>query len=160
MAISENRRNIVPWLIIGILVVAASVAVALLFDLSRSKQTAGPADKPLGVVWEKTFGGAKADVAYSIVALPDGGFAVAGVTKSKGAGNKDAWVLRLDGKGRILWEKAFGGAKADLAYSIIALPDGGFAVAGETKSKGADKWDAWVLRLDGTGRMLWEKNFG
>lgn len=45
------------------------------------------------------------------------------------------------------WGKIFGGPKDDVVLSIVALPDGGFAVAGRTASKGAGKMDAWVLRL-------------
>ena len=55
----------------------------------------------LPVVWDHTYGGAKWDSARSIVALADGGFAVAGYTESKGAGNRDMWVLRLDEAGNV-----------------------------------------------------------
>ncbi len=52
-------------------------------------------------VWDRTYGGAGDDVADSIVALADGGFAVAGGTQSKGAGHYDMWVLRLDEAGNV-----------------------------------------------------------
>ncbi len=115
---------------------------------------------PFDLTWDKTFGGAKTDYVRSIVALADGGFAVAGYTESKGAGGADVWVLRLDRTGELLWEKTFGGAKPDYAHSIIALADGGFVVAGDTHSKGTGEYDAWILRLDETGELLWEKTFG
>ena len=49
----------------------------------------------LPVVWDHTYGGSESDGASSIVALTDGGFVVAGFTRSKGAGSYDMWVLRL-----------------------------------------------------------------
>ena len=55
----------------------------------------------LPVVWDRTYGGVEGDYADSIVALSDGGFAVAGYTESKGAGNRDMWVLRLDEAGNV-----------------------------------------------------------
>ncbi len=162
----------------GGMVVVAALAYRLSFDSQASPKAAatpkqGTTDppaatsaarrgplKPLEVVWDKTFGGPKTDIAESIIALPDGGFAVAGYTWSDDPGGWDAWVLRLDRTGRMLWRKTFGGPKTYIAESIIALPDGGFAVAGRTRSKGAGDLDAWILRLDRTGRIFWDKTFG
>ena len=104
----------------------------------------------LPMLWDRTYGG---DSASSIVALADGGFAVAGVTSFKGAGYDDMWVLRLDEAGNVLWDQTYGGAERDRAYSIVALADGGFAVAGYTESKGAGNRDMWVLRLDEAGNV-------
>jgi hypothetical protein len=112
------------------------------------------------LLWDRTFGGADDDGAYSVLQTADGGHIVAGYTKSKGAGGWDAWVLRLDGQGKLLWDRTFGGADDDGAYSILQTADGGYIVAGYTKSKGAGGWDAWVLRLDGQGKLLWDKAFG
>lgn len=111
------------------------------------------------VVWERTFGGAEYDSGFSVAALEDGGFAVAGSTRSKGAGESDIWVLRLDGAGNVVWERTFGGADVDAAGPIAALADGGVAVAGFT-TKGEGDWDFWVLRLDGAGNVVWERTFG
>ena len=86
------------------------------------------------LVWERTFGGAENDGAWSVAALADGGLAVAGYTESKGAGERDAWVLRLDGAGNVVWERTFGGAEDDRAFSVVALSNGDLAVAGQTSS--------------------------
>ena len=58
-------------------------------------------------------------------------------------------MLRLDEAGNVVWDRTYGGARMDSAESIVALADGGLAVAGETKSKGAGEEDMWVLRLAG-----------
>ena len=87
--------------------------------------------------WDEIFGGKEDDVAWVPVALPDGGLTVFGYTNSKGAGSGDAWVLRLDADGRLLWDKTFGGKEPDLAATLVALPDGGLTVLGYTNSKGA-----------------------
>ena len=112
------------------------------------------------IVWDRTFGGSEWDYASSIVSLSDGGFAIAGCTYSKGAGGLDMWLLRLDGSGNIVWDKAFGGSEQDYASSIVSLSDDGFAIAGFTRSKGVDEADMWLLRLDGSGNIVWDKTFG
>jgi hypothetical protein len=117
-------------------------------------------DEASNVVWDHTYGGAEWDYASSIVALADGGFAVAGSTRSKGAGGRNMWVLRLDEAGNVVWDQTYGGAEWDYANSIVALSDGGFAVAGGTDSKGAGYEDMWVLRLDEAGNVVWDHTYG
>lgn len=117
-------------------------------------------DSSGGLLWDKTFGGSKDDQALSIVALPDGRLTVAGLTDSKGGGNSDAWVLGLDSTGQLVWDKTFGGADVDAANDIALLPDGGYALAAHTFSKGAGGKEAWLLRLDGQGQLIWDKTFG
>ena len=117
-------------------------------------------DKLGEIDWEATFGGRGDDWANSVVALASGGIAAAGWTASDGAGERDFWVLKLDGGGNIVWDHVYGGRKGDSGQSITALADGGLAVAGYTESKGAGGRDFWVLRLDSAGSLIWDKTFG
>ncbi len=110
--------------------------------------------------WTKTFGGSNYDGARSIQQVPDGGYIVAGYTASFGAGASDAYVLKLDASGNVTWTKTFGGSSSDGASSIQQVPDGGYIVAGETYSSGAGHDDAYVLKLDATGNVTWQKIFG
>jgi hypothetical protein len=112
------------------------------------------------VQWQKTYGGANSDVANSIQQTSDGGYIVAGSTYSFGAGNGDIWVLKLDETGNVLWQKTYGGANYDMAKSIQQTLDGGYIAAGYTESFGAGYDDAWVLKLDETGNVLWQKTYG
>jgi WD40 repeat protein len=110
--------------------------------------------------WDKTFGGNSDDGAHSIIQTTDGGFAIAGETKSKGAGYSDVWIIKLDPNGNQQWDKTFGGSVSDSAYSIIQTTDGGFAVAGITYSIKASAHDVWVIKLDPNGNQQWDKTFG
>ena len=112
------------------------------------------------VLWDRVFGGSGNDWAFSLELTSDNGYVVAGYTRSKGAGGMDIWVLKLDANGNLLWDKTFGGVKDDDAFSACQTSDGGYAVAGWTKSKGAGGMDVWVLKLDANGNLLWDKTFG
>jgi len=112
------------------------------------------------IIWEKTYGGSKNDWANSIQQTRDGGYIVAGVTYSKGAGRLDFWVLKLNEKGEIIWEKTYGGSENDCANSIQQTREGGYIVAGYTESKGTGERDSWVLKLDEYGEIIWEKTYG
>ncbi|MBI2269131.1 MAG: hypothetical protein HYU69_02105 [Bacteroidetes bacterium] len=68
----------------------------------------------------------------------------------------------------IRWDKTIGGINDDNGYSIVSLPDGGFVVTGNSSSlPGGNKtapsmggWDYWVIRLDSTGKLIWDKSYG
>ncbi len=72
------------------------------------------------------------DEAYSIQQTSDGGYIVAGYTYFFGAGGWDAWIIKLDAKGNVQWQKTYGGKDDDEAYSIQQTSDGGYIVAGYT----------------------------
>jgi len=110
-------------------------------------------DKDGNKVWDKTLGGASEDWANSIIQTKDGGYMVAGWTSSMGAGKTDVWIVKLDKRGDLVWDKTFGGSENDEAHSIIQTEDGGYVVAGWTKSKGAGNSDVWVLKLDENGNL-------
>jgi len=110
--------------------------------------------------WIKTFGGKKDDEVRSVIPTKDGGFIVAGDTNSFGAEKSDIWIVKLDKKGNKIWEKIFGAEDEDHAYSIIQTKDGGYAVAGSTKSFGNGGFDFWILKLDKDGNRIWDGTYG
>lgn len=112
------------------------------------------------IIWQKRYGGGGSDIGYSVRVTSDGGFVVAGFTTSFGAGSYDAWVLRLDALGTVLWQRAYGGGLQDWAYSVDGTPDGGFVVAGYTESFGAGRSDVWVVKLDASGSIQWTATYG
>lgn len=110
-------------------------------------------DKEGNKIWDKTLGGTSEDWANSIIQNKNGNYMVAGWTKSMGAGNTDVWIVKLDKRGNLIWDKTFGGSENDEAHSIIQTDDGGYAVAGWTKSKGTGNSDVWVIKLDENGNL-------
>ena len=112
------------------------------------------------VIWQKTFGGGLDDKAYSIQQTTDGGYIVAGYTNSFGSGSYDVYILKLNSDGSLAWQKTFGGNNEDYAYSIQQTTDGGYIVAGYTRSLGAGKYDVYVLKLNSDGNLAWQKTFG
>jgi hypothetical protein len=123
-----------------------------------SGQKPGPA--PTGRGFVEVFGGRGTEFASAVAATSDGGAFVAGWTDSSGAGGEDAWVARVDRRGRRLWEQALGGPQNDEAFACVATPDGGCLLAGTTLSFGAGLSDAWAVKLDALGGIEWQKAYG
>ncbi len=111
------------------------------------------------IVWQRSYGGPGTDSISAVQETADG-FIVAGSTSSFGAGGSDAWVMKLDAGGDIVWQKAYGGPGDDSAVSVQQVGGGGYVVAGSTSSFGAGGSDAWVMRLDASGTIVWQKTYG
>lgn len=109
------------------------------------------------VLWQYEYGGGSAETARSVTPTADGGFAVAGHTDSSGAGSDDVWVMKIDSAGAIQWQKTYGSFDSDQAEQIVELDDGGFAVVGMTNSLTSTSHAPWILRLSGTGALVWHE---
>ncbi|MCX7796168.1 MAG: hypothetical protein N2380_06585 [bacterium] len=117
-------------------------------------------DKNGKKIWEKVFGGKGDDIGNSIEMTSDGGFVIAGSSTSFSLDNSDMYLLKLDNNGNKIWEKTFGGEDADVARSICAISDGGYIIAGYTRSFDAKGNDVYVIKLDKNYNKIWEKRFG
>jgi len=136
------------------------VIVLSIFTISLLIATKLIANNTKVETWQKTFGGEDSDIANSIQQTKDGGYIVAGWTKSSGSGGEDAYILKLNSRGKIEWQKTFGGEDSDIANSIQQTKDGGYIVAGWTKSSGSGGEDAYILKLNSKGEVEWRKTFG
>ena len=125
----------------------------------------------LGLI--QTFGGSKNDVAQSVIATLDGGFAVIGYTQSMDGDVSDKldesfdfWVLKFNSEANLEWNKTYGGSGDDRGYDIIQTSDNGFAILGYTDSSDGDITinngfrDFWLAKLDASGNLTWQKSFG
>ncbi len=102
------------------------------------------------VQWNRTYGDAGRDIANSLVATSDGGYALAGYSIFSGVGG-DFWLLKTDGFGNMQWNRTYGGAGNEAANSFIETVDGGFAIAGSKTSFGTGDADFWLVKTDGFG---------
>jgi predicted secreted protein len=107
-----------------------------------------------------TYGGVLDDIGWDILEVSTGGFVLSGETESFGAGDFDAWLIRVDASGNHLWNHTFGGTYDEWGWSVIEVSTGGFAISGRTASLGAGSSDVWLIRTDADGNELWNKTYG
>jgi len=145
------------------------LSLLLNFLLSGLSSYAQPA-----IQWQKCRGGTKIDVAYSTIQTNDGGYISVGETQSTngdvtgfhGGSYFDVWLIKTDSSGTLQWQKCLGGTAHDFGCSIIQTSDGGYMVAGSTASNDGDVtgnhgyYDAWIVKLDVSGNIQWQKCLG
>lgn len=127
------------------------------------------------VVWKKNYGGTKTDILTSFEFTSDGNIILAGMTNSNdgdiknyhsGLDKVDAWILKLDLNGNIIWSKCYGGWWDEYANSVHQTSDGGYIIAAQcdgddgdvTDTKGSG--DYWLIKIDSIGNLIWEKALG
>lgn len=81
-----------------------------------------------------------------------------GYTYSYGEGNADAYLVRTNDDGDMLWNKTFGGANYDYGLDIVELVDG-YIITGYTNSYSAS-YDLWLIRTDLSGDEIWSVTHG
>jgi hypothetical protein len=114
------------------------------------------------VDWVKKYGGTDDDRGYCVRQTSDGGYIVAGVRDIGSAGaDEDAWVIKTDENGDIVWTRVYGGTDDDCGYAVEETPhDGGYVIAGSTMSSGAGWTDVYLIKTDANGDTLWTGTYG
>jgi len=137
-------------------------------------------------LWQKTIGGSGQEKLLSITQTKDGGYLLGGTSSSDknevdgnvpvdiyaknedSKGNLDFWVVKLDSKGVVVWQKTIGGIYIDELKSIIQTKDEGFVLGGYSNSpvsgnKTAPNYglgDYWIVKLNNEGVEEWQRTLG
>jgi hypothetical protein len=110
------------------------------------------------IEWQRLYDSGGNDVARFIEQTEDGGYIVAGDTASgradslTGLSNSDVWILKLDLRGDVEWEKTYGWIGSETPSCIHQLSDGGYVIGGTFYSYfGRVPLDLLVFRIDASG---------
>ena len=131
------------------------------------------------IEWQNTIGGNNNDGLYSIKQTPDGGYILGGNSKSMistdktenavgGFDDLDYWIVKTDAVGNIEWQNTIGGIDNEIFSDIQLTRDGGYILGGYSESNiSGDKtenskgnYDYWVVKLDASGSVEWQKTIG
>ena len=95
-----------------------------------------------------------------MVGSADGGYIIAGHTRSYGKGGDAAWLIKTGPKGKKEWSRFYGGSGYDNARSVQQTTDGGYILTGGTTSYGSGNTDVWLVKVGPNGKKKWDKTFG
>ena len=109
--------------------------------------------------WERNYGGTGNDEGSSVQQTSDGGYIVAGYTRSFGNGG-DVYLIKTNAGGDTLWTRTYGGTGWDEGQSVRQTSDGGYIVAGFTNSFGNGSYDVYLVKTNAGGDTLWTRTYG
>ena len=131
------------------------------------------------ITWQNTIGGSDMDALSDVIQTSDGGYLIGGYSSSGISGDKseanlgsdDYWVVKLDPSGNISWQNTIGGSGRDVLTGLHQNYDGGYIISGYTPTGiSGDKTEAtyggfsygdyWILKLDNSGNLIWQKTIG
>ena len=135
----------------------------LLLGILATALLAGVASAQSDLEWVVTLGGNGDDFAHAVALAADGGFVIAGETRSFGAGSRDGWLVKLDADGTQAWSRTYGGTENDIAFAVVRTSDGGYVLAGESASAAngeSGKSNFWLVKVDSDGYEEWQRYYG
>ena len=133
----------------------------LILSCRKGSESTGPSNPPVNSP-ARSYGGFANDEPTFAQKTSDGGFIIAGYTKSFGAGNSDILLIKTDGYGNIQWAKTYGTAGNEIAYSVQQTSDGGFIIVGDTGHDYSQNIgrDILLIKTNANGDIQWAKIYG
>jgi len=111
------------------------------------------------LIWENTFGGVESEVSYSLDKTHDGGYVIAGFTRSYGAGMRDVYVIKTDSMGVLQWQSVFGDSDNDAAFTK-SLENGDILLYGGSVDPITEETSSFMRKIDSLGNLKWHKKYG
>ena len=108
--------------------------------------------------WFHAYGGKDDEVANDIIETKEG-YILVGSTDSFGLNYKDVYVVKIDKRGKTIWQYNYGGKYDDVGYAITQSPDGGFVIVGKTETR-RNGDDLYLFKIDKNGKMKWSRTYG
>ena len=127
------------------------------------------------IIWDRVAGGSYTDQLFSSGAANNGGVYTANRTASndgdvsKYYGAWDAWFVKYNGDGDIIWDFTLGAEFIDFGFTVLQTSDGGALVGGGTEPEGEGNIDcvpydyhaeAIIAKLSPEGEMEWQQCYG
>lgn len=110
--------------------------------------------------WTTFYGGADLEGGNGVIETKSGEYLVTGHTESFGAGDCDAYCMKLTKEGKRLWFKTYGGISDDVSVSVVESADSGFVFVGNTANFGAQQRDIYFVKINNIGDTVWTKHYG
>ncbi len=118
-------------------------------------------DKLGKMIFDNSYGSKYHDRGRSICSLEDGNFIITGESWNgfdNIYGRDNIFLLKIDKRGKIIWQKALYQPQKDQGFCVKELSDNNLFVVGYTMSF-ANIGSIYVIKTDKEGEKLWEKTF-
>ena len=127
-------------------------------------------------LWDKNFGNPLGTNGLIKVIAVSGGYLLCGTANPSAAGGDkiqnnrggyDFWIVKVDASGNKMWDKVIGGTGNDELSDAVEVTGGillygisGSGISGEKTTNAKGMLDYWLVKIDNSGNILWDKTYG
>lgn len=112
----------------------------------------GPCDTS---TFQMIYGGNGNDQIVDIISIDDDDALGVGRSSSTVNGDYDAWILKVNKTGNVIWSKIYGESGDDLFKRVISTNDGGLLAGGQTRAPSHPNGAALTVKTDKNGNVIW-----
>jgi hypothetical protein len=112
------------------------------------------------VIWQNYYQKEALNYGVAIYQTPDNGFLLFGNTISANTQKSDIYIIKINWEGLVLWDKTIGEELDDRIYAVKPTKDEGFILCGQTESFTNQNEDAFLIKMDISGNVEWQKIYG
>ncbi|MFC2104452.1 hypothetical protein ACFLS4_03760 [Bacteroidota bacterium] len=133
----------------------------IILIIGCEKESIDADSNDIQTIWEKIYRGNQNVLASDMLITDDEGYFIVGrlIHQFEPYLDGDAFLIKTDASGEVLWEKTYGNEHPGGASSIVYANDGNLIIGGTTQSSDTGT-DAYVIKVTTDGDEIWSKTFG
>lgn len=110
------------------------------------------------IVWQRIYNDSLTEYPQAIKQTRDSSYIICGYQKVLGANNFDAWLMKINENGEIIWSKRYGDSIThDYIWDFCINEDNRIIACGTKKV--SDLYELWLLVIDSTGNVIWDSTY-
>ncbi len=119
-------------------------------------------------LWSQQIGAISGDVSHAVAVDSLGNVYISGYTYTDlagtSAGGQDAYLIKFDSLGNHLWSEQIGTSSGDQSWSVAVDGTGNAYISGRTAGSlgrpNVGSQDAFLVKYDSSGNLLWSQQIG
>lgn len=113
-------------------------------------------------IWDKSYGGTEDTIGMALRQASDGGYMIVGVTGySTDQSNKyEFCLIKTDVDGNLQWKNTYNKTLGEMGWDLTETNDGGYVMVGMSADFSSETWQAWIVKVDGSGNKVWDSDWG
>ena len=140
----------------GIILIIFILIIFVLFMPSTDNSIQ---EQEIVIIWDQTYGGNDDEVGSFVLLTEDNGHLILGSKTSTETSDTNMWLVKVDDNGKHVWNKTFAGLNCDMGKTLVEI-NGNYSILGTTNSFGHGDNDIWLVKIDNSGKIIWNKTYG